>query len=96
MVKKVELKELASAFGMKIGELSEYLGYTRQGLYSMNDGTTGICTRRYYSMLKLLKFKSGRIYEEDIALAKKRQQEREKLIQQMCDNVGAINVVERI
>ena len=96
MAKKVELKELASAFGMKIGELSEYLGYTRQGLYSMNDGTTGICTRRYYSMLKLLKLKSDRIYEDEISLAKKRQQEREKLIQQMCDNAGAINVVERV
>lgn len=96
MAKKVELKELASAFGMKIGELSEFLGYTRQGLYNMNDGTTGICTRRYYSMLKLLKFKSDSIYEDEIALAKKRKQEREKLIQQMCDNVGAINVVERV
>lgn len=96
MAKKVELKELASAFGMKIGELSEYLGYTRQGLYSMNDGTTGICTRRYYSMLKLLKFKSDSIYEDEVAQAKKRQQEREKLIQQMCDNVSAINVVERV
>ena len=46
--------------------------------------------------MKLLKFKSDSIYEDEIALAKKRQQEREKLIQQMCDNVGAINVVERI
>lgn len=96
MAKNVELKELASAFGMKIGELSEYLGYTRQGLYSMNDRTTGICTRRYYSMLKLLKFKSDSIYEDEVAQAKKRQQEREKLIQQMCDNVGAINIVERV
>lgn len=96
MAKKVELKELASAFGMKIGELSEYLGYTRQGLYSMKDGTNGICTRRYYSILKLLKFKSDSIYEDEVAQAKKRQQEREKLIQQMCDNVGATNVVERV
>lgn len=96
MAKNVELKELASAFGMKIGELSEYLGYTRQGLYSMNDRTTGICTHRYYSMLRLMKFKSDSIYEDEVAQAKKRQQEREKLIQQMCDNVGAINIVERV
>lgn len=96
MTKKIDLKELASAFGMNVGELSAFLGYTRESLYKMNDGTTKNCTRRYYSMLKLLKFKSDRIYEDEIALAKRRQQEREKLIQQMCDNVGAINVVERV
>lgn len=65
MAKKVELKELASAFGMKIGELSEYLGYTRQGLYSMNDGTTGICTHRYYSMLRLLKYRKNCVTKGD-------------------------------
>lgn len=96
MPRKIDLKELASAFGMKVGEFATYLGYTRQALHCINNGEIGICTGRYYSTLKLLKFKSDSIYEEDISAALKRKQDREKLIQQMCDNVSAINVVEHI
>lgn len=95
MAKKIELKELASAFGMNVGELADYLGYTRQGLYNMNNGITGICTRRYHATLKLLKVKSDEIYQKDMNRAATNKIEREYIISKMCENVNAINVVEQ-
>lgn len=92
----IDLREIASAFKMKVGEFASFLGYSRQALYQMNDGTNGICTDRYYASLKLLKFQSDKMYEDDLEKARRDKQERERLIKQMCDNVSAINVVEHI
>lgn len=96
MAQKIELKELATAFGMKVGEFADYIGYSRQGLRNMNDGTTGVCTRRYHAMLKLLKVKSDEIYQEDMNKAATNKFEREYLISKMCENVNALNVAEHI
>lgn len=92
----IDLREIASAFKMKVGEFASFIGYSRQALYQMNDGTNGICTDRYYASLKLLKFQSDKMYKDDLEKAQRDKQEREKLIQQMCDNVSAINVIKQI
>ena len=96
MAEKVDLKAMSMSFRMKVSELAKFLGYTRQALYQINDGTQGICTDRYHDTLKLLKFQSDQIYEDDLQKAIAAKQEREKYIQQMCNNVGAINVTEQL
>ena len=90
---KVDLKELAAAFGMKINELADFLGYTRQALYQMNDGTNGVCTGRYRAALKTLKTESDKLYESDLEKAMELRQTRERMIQQMSENVGGINIL---
>lgn len=94
MKEKVDLKELAAGFDMKVGELAEFLGYSRQALYQMNDGTNGVCTGRYYAVLKLLAFQSDKLYEDDLKRALEKKQFRERMVRQMCNSVGAINVVK--
>lgn len=96
MKKKVNLKEVAVAFGMTITKFAEFLGYSKQALYQLNDGTNGICTSRYYSALRLLKFQSDKMYEDALEKAERDKATREALIQQMCDNVSAIGVIERV
>lgn len=96
MAKKIDLKELAAMFRMKVNDLAKFMGYSRQALYQMNDGTNGICTDRYYASLKLLKFQSDKIYDADLEKALQQKQERERIIQRMCDNVSAINVLKQI
>ena len=96
MKEKIDLREIAYAFRMKIGEFASFLGYSRQALYQMNDGTNGICTARYYASLKLMQFQSDKMYEDELQKAQRDKQERERMIQPMCDNVGAINVIKQI
>lgn len=95
MEEKVNLKELASVFGMKVNELAEFLGYTRQALYQINDGTSGICTGRYHVALEQLKAQSDKLYESDLKKALEAKRARERMIWQMGENVGGINVVKR-
>ena len=94
MKETVDLKELAAGFEMKVGELAEFLGYSKQALCQMNDGTNGVCTGRYYAALKLLVFQSDKLYEDDLKRALERKQSREKMVRRMCNSVGAINVVK--
>lgn len=96
MAKKIDLKALAESFGMKVSELAAFMGYTKQALYQLNDGTSGICTERYYAALKQLQYKNQELYEADLQKAQARKQEREKHIMQMCKNVSAINVIEQV
>lgn len=96
MAKKIDLKELADAFRMNISGVAKFLGYSKQALYQMNNGTSGICTRRYYSSLQLLKLQSDKLYQEDLERALEEKQTRERIIQQMCDNVSAINVIKQV
>ncbi len=95
MLGKVDLKELAAGFGMKVNELAGFLGYTRQALYQMNDGTNGICTGRYFVALEQLKRQSDMMYEADLERALEAKQTREHMIWQMGENVGGVNVVKR-
>ncbi len=96
MAEKIDLRALAGSFGMKVSELATFMGYTKQALYQLNDGTGGICTDRYYAALKELQYKNQELYEADLQQAQARKQEREKHIQQLCRNVSAINVIEQI
>ena len=93
MENKVDLKELAAAFGMKVNELADFLGYTRQALYQMNDGTNGVCTGRYHAALKLLTLQSDKLDEEDLKKAMELRKARERMIRQMGENVGGINIL---
>lgn len=93
MVQKVDLKSVAKQFGMNISAFAQFVGYSKQALYQINDGTNGICTPRYHAALKLLKFQSDQIYQEELKEVKQKKIEREKAILQLCKNVGAINVV---
>lgn len=95
MLGKVELRELAAGFGMKVNELAEFLGYTRQALYQMNDGTNGVCTGRYHVALEQLKRQSDKLYEADLERALEAKQAREDMIWQMGENVGGVDVVKR-
>ncbi len=96
MAEKIDLRALAGSFGMKVSELATFMGYTKQALYQLNDGTGGICTDRYYAALKELQYRNQELYEADLQQAQARKQEREKHIQQLCRNVSAINVIEQI
>ncbi|MDE6619705.1 MAG: hypothetical protein K2K74_04280 [Lachnospiraceae bacterium] len=94
MAEKIDLKALAKLFGMNVSELARFMGYTKQALYQLNDGTSGICTERYYKALKQLQFQNEKLYEDDLQEAQLLKQERERYIQQMCRNVSAVNVTE--
>lgn len=96
MASKLSLSEVASLFRMSVSELADFIGYTRQALYLLHNGSKSICTGRYYASLKLLKFQSDKMYEDDLRKAEAERQERESYIRQMCDNVGAIGVIERV
>lgn len=96
MAEKIDLKALANSFGMKVSELATFMGYTKQALYQLNDGSGGICTNRYYAALKELRYRNQELYEADLQKAQARKQEREEHIRQMCRNVSAINVIEQI
>ena len=96
MASKLSLYEVASLFRMSVSELADFIGYTRQALYLLHNGSKSICTGRYYASLKLLKFQSDKMYEDDLRKAEAERQERESYIRQMCDNVGAIGVIERV
>lgn len=95
MKEKIDLKKIAKNFNMTVTDFTSFLGYTRQALYQINDGETGICTTRYYSALRLLKMESDRMYEEDLQKALEAKELREHCILQMSEKVGAINVLKR-
>lgn len=96
MAEKIDLRALADSFGMKVTELATFMGYTKQALYQLNNGTGGICTDRYYAALKELQYRNQELYDADLQQAQARKQEREKYIQKMCKNVSAINVIEQM
>lgn len=91
----MELKEVAKQFNHTINSFAQALGYSRQALYQMSEGSN-VCTPRYYAAMKLLKYESDQMYEEDLKAAEQRKLDREKSIAEMCKSVGAINVVERV
>lgn len=92
----MDLKVVSKKFNHDVSSLAKLLGYSRPALYQMANGKNGVCTPRYYAAMKLLKFESDRMYEEDIKAAEQRKLDREKSIAEMCESVGAINVVERV
>ena len=89
----MELKEVAKQFNHTVNSFAQALGYSRQTLYQMGEGPN-VCTPRYYAAMKLLKYESDKMYEEDVKAAELRRVDREKSIAEMCKNVGAINVIE--
>ncbi|MDE7478228.1 MAG: hypothetical protein K2M91_09815 [Lachnospiraceae bacterium] len=72
MAEKIDLKALAESFGMKVSGLAAFMGYTKQALYQLNDGTSGICTSRYYAALKLLQSQNEKLYEADMQKKRRR------------------------
>lgn len=92
----MDLKKIAMIFNHTVTSFCELLGYSRQGLYQMTDGTNGICTPRYYASMKLLKYESDKMYEKDLEFARMKKQERENTISDMCYKAGAINVIEHV
>lgn len=75
MAQKIDLKSVAKQFRMTICGFAKFLGYSKQALYQMNDGTNGICSPRYHAALKLMKFQSDQMYEDDLKEAAKQRQE---------------------
>lgn len=92
MASKLSLYEVASLFRMSVSELADFIGYTRQALYLLHNGSKSICTGRYYASLKLLKFQSDKMYAGDLQKAEAERQERESYIRQMCENVGVLDI----
>lgn len=89
----MDLKEIAKKFNHTVSTFCKFLGYSRQGLYQMTDGTNGVCTPRYYAAMKLLKYESDKMYEEDLKIAEQKRLERESAISDLCEKVGAVNVL---
>lgn len=64
------------------------------------DGTGSENADQYHNgknaALKELQYRNQELYEADLQQAQARKHEREKYIQQMCRNVGAINIIEHL
>ena len=74
-------KELAKAFGVKVGELCVMIGYSRSGLYLEISNKRK--SSRFNSALDHLQFISDKQYEEDIAQAKINKNTRDKMIAEL-------------
>lgn len=82
------LLECANAFGMKVKDFAEFMGYSRQAVYQANEGITKLEPRR----LALAQFKLDAVNEkmlaEERAKADENFKRREKLIDELMERLG--------
>ena len=82
------LLECANAFGMKVKDFAETMGYSRQAVYQANEGITRLDPRR----LALAQFKldaiSEKMYAEEKAMAEENFKKRNKLIDELMDRLS--------
>lgn len=77
----MNLKELAKAYGLNIGELATTMGFTRPFLYSVVTGKCKPSNLRLYASLELLRHISERQYAKDLEEARTQKDIREKGIE---------------
>ena len=71
------IKEIAKAFDMTVKEFSEYIGYSRQSLYSR-----ALNQSRAKSIARLLCLRNKEQFEAEIQRAKERFNERETAVKE--------------
>lgn len=77
------VKELAKAFGLKVGEFASVSGYSRQGLYDVVENNKPVNSVRFNAFIDHLQLYSNVIHEQNIAQARIEKNVRDKLIEQL-------------
>ena len=79
----MKAKELAQKFNMRVGNLSEYVGYSRQGLYEVLRHGKNIDKARFKAMLIILQDLSNEQFKEDTEKALLAKEIRETAIKEL-------------
>ena len=66
----MKVKEFAETFGLKVIEIAEICGYSRQGIYDVVENRTGINKNRFKGLISTLKNHSEIICDIEINRAK--------------------------
>lgn len=87
----MDVKVLASAFGMKIYEFAKVVGYSRQGLYDLIDTSKKHNKTRYDAFVSHLELLNDAMYESDIKIALDKQKARNDIISQLKGRKGELD-----
>lgn len=77
----------AKAFGMTVKEFAECIGYSRQALYQANEGIVRLDGIRLSVSQYKLDAISQKMFDDEIAKAKKSFYERNKLIDELMERL---------
>lgn len=96
MKEKQDFKTIAEIFGMKLYDFAPMIGYTKQGLYQINNKPYDVNKKKYYKAMKLLKEKSDKMFESDMRRAMRKRRVRETTIVDMCESVDVLDFIEKL
>lgn len=85
-----DIKKIASTFNLTVTKFASLIGYTKQALYQSTQHKNGVASSRMYSSLKLLRYTSDNMYEQEIREVMIRKSNREKAIKELADSCGIL------
>lgn len=80
----MDLKDVATTFGLTVRGLAEVLGYTTQGLYISTRRPPGNGSNRRKQALQILDLRNVVEYQKDLQMAEVKRREREKAIEELA------------